>query len=74
VIGLPIEKDPDSVFLAQLLSSGLDADKIDYMIREQHYSGIKLEIDLDRILSKLRVFSLKSYELPTQLFFLKKLL
>jgi len=26
---------------------------------------IKLEIDLDRILSKLRVFSLKSYELPT---------
>jgi HD superfamily phosphohydrolase len=73
IIGLPIENDSDSVFLAQLMSSGLDADKIDYMMREQHYSGIKLEIDLDRILSKLRVFNLKSYELPNQLFYLKSL-
>jgi HD superfamily phosphohydrolase len=72
ILGQPLENEPDTVFLAQLLSSGLDADKIDYMLREQHYSGIKLEIDLDRILSKLRIFDLKSYQLPTQLEHLKK--
>ena len=71
IIGLPIESDPDSIFLSQLISSGLDADKIDYMMREQQYSGIKLEIDLDRILSKLRVFPLKSYQIPNQLSYLK---
>jgi HD superfamily phosphohydrolase len=64
ILGLPIENKPETLFLSQLLSSGLDVDKIDYMVREQHYSGIKLEIDLDRILSKLRVFDLKSFELP----------
>lgn len=73
IVGLPIEEDADTVFLAQLISGGLDADKIDYMLREQQYSGIKLEIDVDRILSKLRIFSLKSYELPNQLSHLKNL-
>jgi hypothetical protein len=42
------------------------------MSREQHYTGIKLEIDLDRILSKLRVFDIKYYDLPDQLKYLKK--
>jgi HD superfamily phosphohydrolase len=73
ILGLPCLNDPHTVFLAQLISSGLDADKIDYMIREQHYSGIKLEIDLDRILSKLQVFELDSLALPKNLQSVKKL-
>lgn len=72
ILGMPIEGDSNTVFLAQLISSGLDVDKIDYMVREQHYTGIKLEIDLDRILSKLRVFDIKYYDLPSQLQYLKK--
>jgi HD superfamily phosphohydrolase len=72
ILGLPAKGEPNTVFLSQLISSGLDADKIDYMMREQHYTGIKLEIDLDRILSKLNVFDLKSFELPINLNFLKK--
>jgi len=72
ILGLPVRSEPNTVFLSQLISSGLDADKIDYMMREQHYTGIKLEIDLDRILSKLNVFDLKSFELPKNLDFLKK--
>jgi HD superfamily phosphohydrolase len=72
ILGMPVENEPNTVFLAQLISSGLDADKIDYMAREQHYTGIKLEIDLDRILSKLNVFDLKSFELPRNLENLKK--
>lgn len=73
ILGLPSKEDSNTVFLAQLISSGLDADKIDYMNREQHYSGIKLEIDLDRILSKLQVFDLKPSELPRQLESIKEL-
>ncbi|HEY9700810.1 MAG TPA: HD domain-containing protein, partial [Allocoleopsis sp.] len=73
VLGLPSPDDPQTVFLAQLISSGLDSDKIDYMNREQHYSGIKLEIDLDRILSKLQVFDLKYSQLPRNLESIKKI-
>jgi HD superfamily phosphohydrolase len=73
ILGLPLPGDPATVFMAQLISGGLDADKIDYMIREQLYSGIKLEIDLDRILSKLQVFDLKLFELPKNLVHIKKL-
>lgn len=72
ILGLPAKGEPSTVFLSQLISSGLDADKIDYMMREQLYTGIKLEIDLDRILNKLNVFDLKSFELPKNLEFLKK--
>lgn len=72
ILGLPDKEDPNSIFLGQLMSSGLDADKIDYMTREQHYSGIKLQIDLDRIFSKLQVFEIEHYELPKNLHYLKK--
>lgn len=72
ILGLPVKDEPQTVFLAQLISSGIDVDKIDYMLREQHYTGIKLEIDIDRILSKLNVFDLNSFELPKNLEFLKK--
>lgn len=71
ILGLHIDEEPGTVFLGQILSSGLDADKIDYMTREQHYSGIKLEIDLERLLSKLQVFSVKPNRLPRQLEYLK---
>ncbi len=72
ILGLPVKNEPHTIFLTQLISSGLDADKIDYMVREQHYSGIKLEIDLDRILSKLNVFDLDYFELPKHIEYVKK--
>ena len=71
ILGLPVKDEPQTVFLSQLMSCGLDVDKVDYMMREQHYTGIKLEIDFDRISNKLNVFDLKSFELPKNLEFLK---
>jgi hypothetical protein len=67
VLGLPVKKQPETVFLAQLMNGGLDVDKLDYMAREAHFSGIRLELDLDRILDKIRVFSLESAQLPVEL-------
>jgi HD superfamily phosphohydrolase len=67
ILGLPIPDRPDTLFLAQLLSSGLDVDKLDYMAREAHFSGIRLELDMERILDKLRVFEIDSPNLPRKL-------
>ncbi|MCL1931958.1 MAG: HD domain-containing protein [Treponema sp.] len=72
ILGLPVKGKPETLFLAQLISSGFDVDKVDYMLREQHYTGVKLEIDLDRIMGKLNVFDLQSHELPEQLQYLKR--
>jgi len=64
IFGLPIKKDPSSLFLAQLMSSGLDIDKLDYMTREAHFSGIKLEIDIERLYDKMRIFKISYAKLP----------
>jgi HD superfamily phosphohydrolase len=73
VLGLPIRDDPESCFVAQLMSSGLDVDKLDYMPREAHFCGLVLEIDLARILDKLRVFQLKPAQFPPGLAHYKRM-
>jgi HD superfamily phosphohydrolase len=72
VAGTPVNDDPKTVFLAQLISSGLDADKLDYMTREAFFSGIPLGMDLTRILDKIRVFRCKPEQLPSDLHYLKQ--
>ena len=68
IAGLPIKDNPKTVFLAQLISSGLDADKLDYMSREEHFSGIKIEMDLLRIFNKIKLFSISELnKLPKSL-------
>ncbi len=74
IIGLPIPQRNDTVFLAQLISSGLDVDKLDYMAREAFFSGIKLELDVARLLDKMRVFKLDVAKLPKRLEHYKRLL
>jgi HD superfamily phosphohydrolase len=65
--GLPLENEPETLFLAQLMSSGLDVDKLDYMSREELFSGIKIEMDLQRILNKINIFEKLLIELPQPL-------
>jgi HD superfamily phosphohydrolase len=67
ISGLPIENKPETIFLAQLMSSGLDVDKLDYMSREEHFSGIKIEMDLQRIFNKINIFSISRDKLPKSL-------
>lgn len=68
IAGLPVENDARTIFLAQLISSGLDADKLDYMSREEHFSGIKIEMDLQRIYNKLKLFLIsEETDLPKEL-------
>jgi len=68
IAGLPVENDARTIFLAQLISSGLDADKLDYMSREEHFSGIKIEMDLQRIFNKIKLFLItEETDLPKEL-------
>jgi hypothetical protein len=64
LMGLPIPNDPNSLFLAQLMSSGLDVDKLDYMLRESHFTGITLGVSLDWLLKKLFISKLSAEQLP----------
>ena len=67
ILGLPTSANPKSLFLGQLMSSGLDVDKLDYMLREAHLSGISLGISLDWLLKKVFVKELPAAELPREL-------
>lgn len=64
ILGLPIPGDPKSLFLAQLMNSGLDVDKLDYMLRESLFSGISLGISLQWLMKKLFIALLPGAQLP----------
>ncbi len=42
-------------YLSGIISGPVDADKLDYMARDCHHSGLPLGIDLTRLISKLEV-------------------
>lgn len=64
IAGCPIPNRPDTMFLAQIISGGLDADKLDYMTREAYLANIPISVDFRRILDKIRVFRCKYQTIP----------
>ena len=44
---------PDAAFVTQLITNAVDADKLDYMFRDSHATGVPIGIDLERLLYKL---------------------
>ena len=41
--------DPEKAFLVDMINGPFDADKLDYILRDSHFTGIKLVLDLDRL-------------------------
>lgn len=42
--------DPDrEAYISDLINGSFDADKLDYMPRDAYFSGLKMEVDIDRI-------------------------
>jgi len=42
--------DPDrEAYLSDIINGSFDADKLDYMPRDAYFSGLKMEVDIDRI-------------------------
>ena len=47
-----------ATYLSGVISGPLDADKIDYMARDSHHSGLPIGLDMNRLISKLEVIIL----------------
>jgi len=71
--------DPDRYFLANIISSAYDCDKLDYIARDSYYCGLALTVDLPRFFSMIstakykdhRVLVLRSYVPLEQILFSK---
>ena len=49
-------KDPDKKFVAELINGTVDADKIDYLARDAHYTGVPHgRVDIDYLINTLTV-------------------
>jgi len=54
--------DPNLQFEADIVSGPFDADKLDYLLRDCHFSGIRSTIDIDRLYLSARV--LREKDMP----------
>jgi HD superfamily phosphohydrolase len=71
--------DPEKYFLANIISSAYDCDKLDYIARDSYYCGLALTVDLPRFLSMIstvmykgsRILVLRSYVPLEQILFSK---
>jgi len=53
-------KNFEKQYLSQILNSTIDADQLDYLIRDAYYTGVAYGlIDIDRLLQTLRIFENK---------------
>lgn len=46
---------PGATHLTAIISSQIDADKLDYLARDAHHSGLEIGFDTDRLLSRLEI-------------------
>lgn len=53
--------DPDKFFLANIISSAYDCDKLDYIARDSYYCGLALTVDLPRFYSMISTAKYKGY-------------
>ncbi|MGH9689216.1 MAG: HD domain-containing protein [Candidatus Acidiferrales bacterium] len=75
-------KDNEKYFLAQIISSPYDADKLDYIARDSYYCGLALTVDLPRFYSMIsttehlhyRILVLRNYVPLEQILFSKMML
>jgi len=71
--------DPDRWYLANIISSAYDADKLDYIARDSYYCGLALTVDVPRFMSMIstakyhgfRVLVLRNYVPLEQILFSK---
>ncbi len=62
IAGRPIS--PDRTFVMQLVTNAIDADKLDYMFRDSHATGVPIGIDLERMLYKLFCVAVRGSMIP----------
>ena len=54
---------PGASHLCSLISSQIDADRLDYLTRDAHHAGLQIGFDTDRLLAKLEVLRVREENL-----------
>jgi HD superfamily phosphohydrolase len=47
--------DSDKKYLADIINSAFDADKLDYIARDSYFAGLRLNVDIERLLYSMAV-------------------
>lgn len=55
ITGLPADSDEKKYYETQVINGPFDADKLDYIFRDAHYSGIPVGLDLDRLWASCKI-------------------
>ena len=58
IIGRP--PSPDKAYLAGIINGPFDADKLDYIARDSYFTGLKLAVDIERLLYALDVATVET--------------
>ena len=64
ITGQLTRSEPLSGHLAQMLNGPFDGDKLDYIFRDGHYSGLPLGVDLDRLWLKTEIHTISAENVP----------
>ena len=51
------EKTPEKGFMVEIINGAFDADKLDYILRDAHSTGIQMAVDLPRLMYTLDVLT-----------------
>lgn len=55
---------PGASHLSAIVSSQVDADRVDYLARDAHHAGLDIGFDTDRLLGKLEILRVREENLP----------
>ena len=61
IIGVA-EEPEENQYLADLINGPIDADKLDYIIRDSDYSGVPLAVGIDRLLLSLEIAEIETVD------------
>lgn len=65
IIGFPYSEK--TIPYTKVISGQIDADKLDYLKRDSHFTGVPVAVDMSRVFQKLRVvLAQKNYEMVAQ--------
>jgi hypothetical protein len=56
---------PGATHLSTMISGQVDADRLDFLVRDAHHSGLEIGFDTERLLSKLEVLQIRDGNLES---------
>ena len=55
IVGDKFSRDSNNLYYGQVINGPFDADKLDYIFRDAHYSGLPLALDLHRLWASCKI-------------------